>query len=378
MTAKLHFVFAGGGTAGHLFPGLAVAERLARDYPQAQITFCGTGKPFERQQVASAGYQYLALPCRPFPRRPREALRFVTDNVSAYYSARRFLRANNVAMVIGLGGYASVAMARAAIRRGVRLVLVEQNAVPGLATRWLSPRAELVFAAFDQVRSRLQSGCRLRITGNPIREEFLALLDRPPLYLRQPASHRRALLVLGGSGGARVLNQHVPLALYKASAAIKDWRIVHQTGPRDVDSTSQLYRKLGLKATVAPFIRNMAHVLLHTDLAISRAGGTTLAELAAAAVPAILLPYPYAADDHQRTNAEAFVADGACRLIDQLDETERLDNQLAATVLELVSDPTLRHRMAEAMQRRARPQAARQIAAAIATYLPSEQLSGVA
>jgi len=371
-----HLVFAGGGTAGHLFPGLAVAERLARSANELTITFAGSGKPFERQHVAAAGFPYVALPCRPLPSRARDAFRFVADNVSGYYAARRIVRDQHVSLVVGLGGYASVPMARAATRRDIPCVLLEQNVVPGRATRWLAPSAALVCAAFEEVRAQLQPGCPLRVTGNPLRTQ----IRKSVLMARRPAmadrNREHSLLVLGGSGGAKTLNQQVPWALYKAGAALTGWRILHQSGDRDADATRDLYGRLGLPATVVPFIDDMQTALVEADLAISRSGGTTLAELAAFGVPAVLLPYPHAKDDHQRKNADVFAAAGACRIVDQRELAERLDNHLATLVAELAGDVALRSRMSEAMLRRAHPKAARLVAKAIENLVWPRQACG--
>jgi UDP-N-acetylglucosamine--N-acetylmuramyl-(pentapeptide) pyrophosphoryl-undecaprenol N-acetylglucosamine transferase len=233
--------------------------------------------------------------------------------------------------------------------------------------------------AFDEVRARLPDGCRVRVTGNPLRGR---LVHPPPLDRRSAVSERnreRTLLVLGGSGGAKTLNQHVPWALYKAGIGKPGidtaddprggWRILHQSGERDALATGELYRRLGLDATVVPFIGDMRAALSEADLAVSRAGGTTLAEFAAFGVPAILLPYPHAADDHQRANADVFAAAGACRVLDQRELADRLDNQLAALVSDLAGDMALRSRMSEAMLRQARPHAARLVVKAIANLL---------
>ncbi len=150
----VHIVFSGGGTGGHLFPGLAVAEQLSAMIPRVRITFCGGGKPFERQAAHDAGFEYFALPSRPLPHAAREAVSFVVENLAGYLAARRFLREEHVSAVVGLGGYVSVPMARAATRRDVPLVLLEQNAVPGRATRWLARRATLICTAFDGDRRR--------------------------------------------------------------------------------------------------------------------------------------------------------------------------------------------------------------------------------
>ncbi|HEX4146353.1 MAG TPA: undecaprenyldiphospho-muramoylpentapeptide beta-N-acetylglucosaminyltransferase [Pirellulales bacterium] len=385
-----HIVFAGGGTAGHLFPGLAVAHLLRRAELGARITFVGTGKAFERQHVTAAGHEYLVLPSRPFSRHVREALLFLTDNVSGYYAARRFLTAEGVTLVVGLGGYASAATTRAAKNRHVPYVLLEQNAVPGKATRWLAGGAQAVFAAFGEVRSHLGPGCRVRATGTPVRREFLrnrlSPEERLAPYAQSPAANPPAsvggavagprqprLLVLGGSGGARALNEHVPAAIYKAQAALTGWEVLHQTGERDCRSTAALYEKLGIAARVVPFFDDLPRWLAGADVAISRAGGSTLAELAVCSVPTILLPYPRATGDHQRKNADLFVAAGAARLVDQREVIGRLDNAIAETLIELAGNPALRQQMAARLARIARPDAARQVAQSIADILAARQ-----
>ncbi|MGD9722607.1 MAG: undecaprenyldiphospho-muramoylpentapeptide beta-N-acetylglucosaminyltransferase [Pirellulales bacterium] len=363
-----HVVFAGGGTAGHLFPGLAVAEALRHAAPHVRITFVGGGKPFEIEQVRRAGFEYTTIPCRPLPRKALETLRFLTDQFNGYYAARRLLREQHVSLVVGLGGYASVPAGRAAARLGVPYILLEQNAVPGRATRWLAPGAEMVCAAIEGIRPRLKHDCRVRLTGNPLRGEFLQA--RVPVQLLSDRLNRiRRLVVLGGSGGSQTLNQQVPMALYKAGAALHDWQIIHQTGAHHVAGTGMLYRKLGIRATVAPFIENLPQVLRASHLAISRAGGTTLAELAVSRLPAIVLPYPQATDDHQRKNADVYAAAGAVRTLDQRELAGRLDNHLASVIVELSTAPRLRVRMAEAMARLARPGATREVLRSIATVL---------
>ena len=282
------------------------------------------------------------------------------------------LREQSVALVVGLGGYASVPAARAASRAGIPLVLLEQNAVPGRATRWLAPAAELICSAFEGIQSQLKSGSRVRVTGNPLRREFVEL-GTAARQLPDRLGSKRKLVVLGGSGGAQTLNEQAPLALYKAGEALRDWHIVHQTGQRDVARVGELYARLGITASVLPFVDNMPRLLRGCHLAISRAGGTTLAELAASGVPAILLPFPRALDDHQRKNAEVFVAAGAARLIDERQTDGRLDNRLASAVVELASDHAERYQMAQAIARLARPHATARIVRAITAIVAARR-----
>jgi UDP-N-acetylglucosamine--N-acetylmuramyl-(pentapeptide) pyrophosphoryl-undecaprenol N-acetylglucosamine transferase len=273
-----------------------------------------------------------------------------------------------VSLVVGLGGYASVPMCWAAASARVPLVLLEQNAIPGRATRWFASRASLVCAAFAEARPYLKAGGPIRVTGNPIRAGFLSAADGKS----RRGSADRQLLVLGGSGGSRTLNEQAPRALFKAQCHLSGWRIVHQTGPRDWESTSTLYRKLGLDATVVPFVERMERLLGESDLAISRSGGTTLSELAAAGVPALLLPYPKAADDHQRKNADVFAAAGAAQICDAREIDGRLDNAVAEQLAVLLGDESRRREMARVMQGLARPNAAWHVATMITQMLGAE------
>jgi UDP-N-acetylglucosamine--N-acetylmuramyl-(pentapeptide) pyrophosphoryl-undecaprenol N-acetylglucosamine transferase len=368
MKQPIHLVFAGGGTAGHLFPGLAVARQLAAEIRRLRITFTGGGKDFERRHVAASGFDYFALPCRPLPRAAREAVSFVVENIAGYLAAKRFLRDEQVSGVIGLGGYASMPMGRAAAKCHVPLVLLEQNVVPGRATRWLAPSAQLVCASFPQSVADLRHRCATRLTGNPIRH----VVARPESTSSDAEMRPRQLLVLGGSGGARSLNDNVPRALYKAHSLLAGWRIVHQSGEADLDATRELYRKLDIDATVSAFVADVPEVLAVSDLAICRAGGTTLAELAAAGVPTVLLPYPHATDDHQRRNADVFVAAGGALLVDERQLTGRLDDQLAETVGMLVAEADRLAAMSQAMLGLGRPDAAADVAALVWSVVSSQ------
>jgi len=368
----LHIVFAGGGTAGHLFPGLAVAAELAALPDAPQITFAGSGKPLEERLVADAGFGYLPVRCAPLPRGMRGMWRFVGRNLSGFQAARRYLQRNKCNLVVGLGGYASLPTCGAARTMGIPLVLLEQNVYPGKANRWLASGAELICAAWAETRKHFHKVGPVRVTGNPIRAGFRRHSNLPEREAsasfigeaerNQRRGWRHRILVLGGSGGAGSLNEFVPRALYKLRDQLNGWQIVHQTGTRDVAATEELYHKLALEALVAPFVQNMPSVLRRTDVAICRAGGTTLAELAATGVPAVLVPYPHAAQDHQRLNAEMFTSSGAARMVDERNRSTRLDDALARTLFDLLADAGVRSKMSSAMLQLARPDAAWQVA----------------
>ncbi len=338
-----------------MFPGLALAEQLES---LARVTFVGSGKEFESRHVEKAGFDYIALPCQPLPKRLGNAWRFIWDHLRSRRAARRFIKRERVAAVVGLGGYASVPMARAAISLGVPLVLMEQNAVPGRATRWLAPSAEMICTAFDDARVGIRTAAPIRTLGNPTRVSMgrLFLQDNP--VLSSATNSPRQLLVLGGSGGARVLNEAVPRALYKLKPRMTDWNILHQTGRTDRAATQSLYEKLNVPANVTSFIDDMPEILSQTSLAVCRAGGTTLAELALAGVPTILSPYPHATDDHQRRNSNVYAAAGAATIIDEREVSGRLDDALAEAIAAWLENPAQQQSMSRAMKQLARPDAA--------------------
>lgn len=359
---SLHIAFAGGGTGGHLFPGLAVAHAVSESLPGARLTFVGSGKPLERQHVAAAGFDYLALPCHALPGRLGQLPAFLAQNLAGYLAARRFLREEKVRAVVGLGGYASVPVGRAARASGAKLLLLEQNVLPGRATRWLARGADAVCLAMEAAATRVRCPGRIEVTGTPIRPGFVSAAQTP-------RSGPQRLLVLGGSAGAESLNQNVPKALYRTGSELIGWEIIHQSGESNVETTRALYAKLGLRAVVTPFVRNMAGVLGQTDVVVCRAGGSTLAELAAVGVPAVLLPYPHAKDDHQRLNAEWFQASTGCPWVDTGQRRTRLDESLADVLVELMRDERRRRRIALVMRQGSRPNAAQDVCKILAQLL---------
>jgi len=365
-----HIVLSGGGTGGHLFPGLAVARKLVALRPGMRITFAGGGKPWERAEVARAGFDYVALRCCPRPSRIAGVWRFLADNLAGYEAARRFLQHAGVDLVVGLGGYTSAPMARAAAARGVPLVLLEQNAIPGRVTRWLARRADIVCTSLESTAGYLPRRCPVRLTGNPVWLRPSLGSATTPL----PGGFRPRLLVLGGSGGSGSLNRAVPDALARTASRMRGWRILHQTGRGEVEPVRVRYAKLGLHAEVAEFLFDVPGELADADLAVCRAGGTTLAELAAAGVPAVVVPFPRAADDHQGRNAQAFAAGGACLIVDEQDNAASLPERLATALAGPLSGTVRRAAMSAAIRRLSRPRAADEVAAIVLDRLGKREV----
>ncbi len=370
MAASPHIMFAGGGAQGQLFPGIAVAAHVAKQIPQAEITFAGPGRCRGKHSVRTTGYHYVTVPSQPLPRNPMQALRFVTDNIVGYCAAKWILREQQVSLVVGLGGHTSTAVVRAAAERGTPFILIEQNAVPSRTTRWLARAARMVCAAFEETRPHLHVQAPVKVTGNPTRPAFEELFSRlqqkRTAEPQTPNSNRqKRMVILGGAGGARSLNESMPTALKQLSDCLVDWQIVHQTGEGQLQETERRYRQLGVSALAVTYIDEIASVMFDSDLVVCRSSGTTLAELALAGVPALLVPYAQAREDQQLANAKVYAASGACRLIDESSQVGSLDKALARELTPMIIDENLRKTMALNMRALARPHASAEIATAI-------------
>ncbi len=372
-----HVLFAGGGAAGHLFPGLAVAEHLRESLPEAKISFASPGKAREKHTIRAAGYEHTTIPAQPLPQNPLQAFRFLTDNIAGYCAARWILKEQKVSLVVGLGGFTSTAVVRAAAARGIPFILLEQNAIPSQTTRWLSRAATLVCAAFEEVRPHLHVQASVAVTGNPSRPAFEQLYRQKQqagsAEVLKFSGRQKRLVVLGGAGGARSLNESMPGALRQMKDCLPDWHIVHQTGEGQLQETESRYERCGVHALAVTFIDEIASLLFESDLVVCRSGGTALAELALAGVPAVLVPFPDAADDHQIANAKVFTAAGASRLIDEASQSGALETALARELTPLLVEESQRQTMSHRMQTLARPDAASEIAGAIRERLYGTQ-----
>jgi UDP-N-acetylglucosamine--N-acetylmuramyl-(pentapeptide) pyrophosphoryl-undecaprenol N-acetylglucosamine transferase len=373
------FLFAGGGTGGHLFPGIAVAEELLARIPNAQILFAGSERDVEAAIVKSAGYRHVALPSPPSTMLRRHPLRFVVQYLRACRDARQIVAETRPAAVVGLGGFASVPLVTAADKLHLPIVLLEQNAVAGRATRRLAKLADVVCHTFASAVPRGRAGSNAVVTGNPVRAAIAGLVDGVgcPEFNFPPESSNRltafngklnsghptpTLLVLGGSQGSTAVNEAVLVAADRLRDPLREWEIVHQCGPHDGDRIVAAYRGLELAHVVQPFFDDLPRRYRSAGIAVSRAGATTLAELACAGIPAVLMPYPHAVHNHQLRNAEAFAAAWAACIVRQQRSAEESGQQLAAALQPLLRNAGLRRRCAAAMRRLAVPDAAANVA----------------
>ena len=350
-TDALRVVIAGGGTGGHLYPGIAVARELLRRRPDAVVTFAGTSRGIESRVVPREGFQLdllrsAGLKATSLAARLRGLGLLPLSGVDAW----RILSRRTPDVVIGVGGYSSGPVVLAAAVRGIPTMLLEQNAVPGLTNRLLARVVRAAAVTFESTVSFF--GRRGFVAGNPVRPEFFASVNGGARHDGAPR-----ILIFGGSQGAHAINMAMVAAAPRLAAA-GGVDVTHQTGERDVDVVRRAYADAGLQARVEPFLFTMDREMTRADVIVCRAGATTIAELTAAGRAAILVPLPTAADDHQRKNAEVLAQAGAAELIEQKDLTGEL---LAERVLALARDATRRTAIAEAARRFAKPDAARVI-----------------
>jgi UDP-N-acetylglucosamine--N-acetylmuramyl-(pentapeptide) pyrophosphoryl-undecaprenol N-acetylglucosamine transferase len=343
-------LIAGGGTGGHLFPGIAVARELVRR--GVAVSFVGSDYGIERSAVPRAGFEVDLLSIRGVRGEGVAGVARAGWRVPAsIVAALGILRRRRPALVVGVGGYASFPAVIAAAVLRVPIVLLEQNSSPGLATKCLAPLAARICVAFEATAGIL--GRRSLVTGNPVRG-FVGDGDGRRLP-REPGAPFR-VLVFGGSAGAHRLNVVVPEALARVGTPLE---ITHQTGERDAGDVLAAYAKLGLPARVLPFIDDMEAAYRAADLVVCRAGATTIAELTALGLPAILVPFPFAAGDHQRLNAETLVHAGAAWMV--LDR-ELDPDRLAALVRGAIDDPAGLAAMRERSRSLGHPDAAARVA----------------
>ncbi len=326
----LRIVIAAGGTGGHLYPGIAVARRFAARCPGTDVLFVGHRGGLEERLLPREGFQLVTVTVRALQGQSRVAQARALGALGlGTLQALRLLWRVHPHLVVGAGGYVMGPVVLAATLLRVPRVLMEQNLVPGLTVRSLARFAQLVFISFPESAAYLP-GRPVEYTGTPVREEICQVGAAEP----READGELHLLVFGGSQGAHRLNQAMMQAAPWLAAHQPRLCLVHQTGLADAAAVTQAYAQAGLQAEVLPFLHDMADRYRWADLVLCRAGASTLAELTTCGKPAILVPYPYAADDHQRHNAMALQRQGAAQVI--------LDAELTGARLYEVLEPLLR------------------------------------
>jgi UDP-N-acetylglucosamine--N-acetylmuramyl-(pentapeptide) pyrophosphoryl-undecaprenol N-acetylglucosamine transferase len=343
-------LIAAGGTGGHLFPGIAVADELKARDPETRVVFVGTPRGLESRLVPQAGYELEMLPILPLNGvGPVRMLKGVLALPVAMLKAVQLVRRHKPAAVLGVGGYAGGPTVLAAALLGIPTVVLEPNAKPGFTNRVLKPFVRHAACSYEEARREF--GSKGVVTGNPVRGGFAKLAPKwhvPPL----------TLLAFGGSQGARIINRTLAASLPLLPGR-DQVRIVHQTGPASLDEATAAYKAAGREAEVLAFLDDMQARFAQADLVLCRSGATTAAELTAAGKASVLVPFALAADDHQRSNARALETAGAARMIEEKDLTPE---RLAGVLTELLGDTARLTAMEEAARKLARPDAAARVA----------------
>lgn len=349
----MRVLIAGGGTGGHVFPALAIAEALQQQEPAAQVEFFGVSRGLEARAVPARGFAIHLVELQGFAGQSLwRQLLLVPQLARTLVQALGLLRRFRPGLVLGVGGYASLPAVLAAGLLRIPVVLHEQNACPGLANRLAARWARCICVAMAEAEHAFGRR-RVVLTGNPVRQE---LFDLPAV-----ASTPSRLLVFGGSQGAAVLNRVLPAALALVRRQLPQLQVLHQTGSREVADVRQAYSEQGCGdgVEVVPFIEDMAAAYASASLVVCRAGATSIAELTACGRPAILIPLPTAAGDHQRRNAEALQRAGAARLLPQAELTAA---HLAEMLVALLHNRAELAMMATQARALAMPQAAAGVA----------------
>ncbi|MDA0839280.1 MAG: undecaprenyldiphospho-muramoylpentapeptide beta-N-acetylglucosaminyltransferase [Planctomycetota bacterium] len=356
-------IFAAGGTGGHIQPAIALASELLESIPNAEVLFLGGRRSQETEWIKAAGFKFHAVECSPLGGGFR-SLAAPPKVALGTIQCLRILRKFRPDAVVGFGGYTSFAPLLASYLLRVPRVLLEQNVLPGKTNRWMARLVNEVHSQWLESRQYIGGGVRFFHSGNPVRRSILEGVERLP--------GAQCLLVMGGSQGSEAVNKMMIEAAGQIGREHPELRIIHLTGPCLFEEVRQAYNLAGLQAEVHEYLTNMAGAYRRSSFALCRAGGTTIAELMAVGLPAILVPYPYAAEDHQRKNAMAVQLHGAgiC-----LDEFATDGKAIADLIHNLLSSPSHLESLRQKTHSLAIPDASQRILGHLADLVHSNRES---
>jgi len=326
----LNVIFAGGGTGGHLIAGLSIAQEISSRFPGANIIFFGTSKKGESGYIGKSGYEFKQIKACKFTSFIRLPVFIIVSLIGVIYSLINIIRIKPD-IIIGLGGYGSALPVVAAYISGVPIVLIEQNVIPGRANLIMARWADAVLCHWESAKGRFKKVHSVSVTGIPIRKDVIANeseIGKNPFGL---TSQGKTLLVMGGSQGSQAINKVILQSIPELKALIPDLQVIHLTGREGYEEAKDVYDNLGISFFVSEFSNDIGIAYKLSDLVICRAGANTIAEISAVGIPAILIPYPYATDNHQYWNAYELARIGGALIIKQ-------DELKPERLTELISD----------------------------------------
>ena len=362
--------FAGGGTGGHLYPALAVADALRARLPAIRLLFFATQRPLDRRIVGATHVELIEQPLASLRRMPWHWPAFLFGFRRSSLLCRRSMARLRPSVVVGTGGLGSVPALREAFRAGIATAMLNPDAVPGRANRYLAGRVDFVFAQWEETADHFahlsgRKHPRVVVTGCPVRTAFTEARREAGVERFKLAGDKKTILITGASQGARNINRAVIANLDLLEHHRNEWQIIHLTGESDHDEVAESYRERSVEAVVLRYTEHMADALAVADLVIGRAGASSLAEITAVGRAAILMPYPYHRDQHQLANARCLESASAASIVPDRIDPKHNGPALRAAMEELMADDAKRGMMAEASRRMGRGQAA----AAVADHL---------
>jgi UDP-N-acetylglucosamine--N-acetylmuramyl-(pentapeptide) pyrophosphoryl-undecaprenol N-acetylglucosamine transferase len=366
-----HFYFAGGGTGGHIYPAIAVAQELLRAEPACEITFFCSQRPIDARIFSGTGFHFIPLPVRSFSRNPYEAFLFLKSLFSAKKLVTQTILSDRPgeAVLFGIGGFVSAPAVLAARSLKIPIAILNIDAVPGKANKLFARYAKDIFVQFEKTgRGFGPNHHKVMVTGCPLRPAFFNADKNVVITALNLSPKKKVLLVTGASGGAANINNVIGYLLDQLETFAADWQIVHLAGIAHYDAVRTLYKQAKIHHRVLDYFDDMPSLLAATELVIGRAGAMSVAEFAASCTPAICLPYPYHTDKHQKLNAQYLVDAGCAVLVDDLCDTEKTARLLWPVLAELMSLGEKLQQMQQNCGRIVQPDAAAQISQKLLSY----------
>jgi UDP-N-acetylglucosamine--N-acetylmuramyl-(pentapeptide) pyrophosphoryl-undecaprenol N-acetylglucosamine transferase len=357
------FFFAGGGTGGHIYPAIAIAERIIKLEHKAKVHFFCSARDIDSQILSQTGFEYTSLPVCGFSTRPGKLIGFCTSFLESCRIAKRVIIESKSAVVIGVGGFVSAPVCFAAHKLKVPIVLLNVDIVPGRANKIIARWADKIFVQFEDTRQYFaKKGAKVDVVGCPLRIGFNN--PEPEKAIEQLGLERgkKILLITGASSGSENINEAICSLLEKLDGFADDWQIVHLAGRANFEDVQKRYVGVKINHKVLDYFDDMPNLLSAADLVVGRSGAVSVAEYAAANVPTICIPYPYHKDRHQYLNAGKLVEAGAAVIVDDLPQREDTALRLWVELEELMKDEKKRKKMAENCKAVANAKAASQIA----------------
>ena len=357
------FFFAGGGTGGHIYPAIAVAEQIIKIEPTAKIHFFCSTRSIDTQILRQAGFEYTQLPAKGFSIRPGNLIGFCTSFLESYRIAKEIIAASDNAIVIGVGGFVAAPACRAAYKLKVPVKLLNVDIMPGRANKIIARWADEIFVQFAEAQQYfIKNKAKINVVGCPLRSGFSNPEPNKAIEQLGLDGKKKILLITGASSGSENINDAVCSLLDKLDSFTDDWQIVHLTGRSNVEKIGQRYVGVKIEHKVLGYYDDMPNLLAAANLVVGRSGAVSVAEYAAAAVPSICMPYPYHKDKHQYLNAGKLIEAGAAIIVDDLPDAIDRAEWLAEELEELMKNEKQRQEMAKACKAIARLDAGNKIA----------------